>query len=115
MTRSQARLTANLAELKHVPGFAATFLVDGKPPVVGTMLKQQATRRTLDHLADAGLDDFYRGDVGREIASRSDRIGRPVTREDLNRYQAKIAEPLRASSPAARSTTPARRPKASPR
>ena len=33
VTRSQARLTAEkLAELKDVPGFAPTFLVDGKPP-----------------------------------------------------------------------------------
>ena len=33
VTKSQARLTAEkLAELKDVPGFAATFLPDGKPP-----------------------------------------------------------------------------------
>ena len=43
VTRSQARLTAEkLAELKDVPGFAATFLVDGKPPEAGTTLKQTA-------------------------------------------------------------------------
>ena len=36
VTRSQARLTAEkLAELKDVPGFAPTFLVDGKPPEAG--------------------------------------------------------------------------------
>ena len=36
VTRSQARLTAEkLAELKDVPGFAATFLLDGKPPEAG--------------------------------------------------------------------------------
>ena len=96
VTRSQAQLTENhLAELKDVPGFAATFLVDGKPPAVGTTLKQQALAATLDHLAHAGLDDFYRGDVGREIAADLERIGSPVTREDLNRYEATIAEPLR--------------------
>src|SRR6202044_4228348 len=43
VTRSQKQLTENhLAELKDVPGFAATFLVDGKVPAVGTTLKQQA-------------------------------------------------------------------------
>ena len=49
---------------------------------------------TLDHLARAGLDDFYRGDVGREIAADLERIGSPVTRADLERYEAHVREPL---------------------
>ena len=97
VSRSQNRLTQqHLAELVDVPGFAATFLVDGKTPDIGTVLKQQTLAATFEHLALSGLDDFYRGDVGREIAADLDRIGSPVTRDDLTRYQAKIAEPLRA-------------------
>src|SRR5262249_34959414 len=39
VTPSQARFTAEkLAELKDVPGFAPTFLLDGKPPEVGATL-----------------------------------------------------------------------------
>ncbi len=97
VTRSQAALTADkLTELKDVPGFAAAFLVDGKPPEQDTTLKQAAFAATLDHLAKAGLEDFYRGDVGREIAADLERIGSPVTREDLHRYRAYVAEPLSA-------------------
>ncbi len=96
VTRSQERLTReNIENLKNVPGFAATFLVDGKPPATGTTLKQEAFAETLTHLARAGLDDFYRGDVGREIAGDLEHIGSPVTRLDLERYRARIAEPLR--------------------
>jgi len=95
VTRSQARLTAQkLAELKEVPGFAQTFLVDGKPPEAGATLKQTALAATLDHLAHTGLDDFYRGDVGRELAADLERIGSPVTRADLERCRATLAEPL---------------------
>jgi gamma-glutamyltranspeptidase len=95
VTRSQARLTADkLAELKDVPGFAQTFLIDGKPPEAGKTLKQPAFAATLDHLAHAGLDDFYRGDVGREIAADLERVGSPVTRADLERCRATLAEPL---------------------
>ena len=95
VTRSQAQLTAEkLAELKDVPGFAAVFLPDGKPPEVGAVLRQNALAATLDHLALAGLDDFYRGDIGREIAADLERIGSPVTRADLDRYRATVAEPL---------------------
>ena len=95
VTRSQARLTAEkLAELKDVTGFAQTFLLDSKPPDVGATLKQPALAATLDHLAHAGLDDFYRGDVGREIAGDLDRVGSPVTRADLERCRATLAQPL---------------------
>ena len=95
VTRSQARFTAEkLAELKDVPGFAPTFLLDGKPPDAGATLRQAALATTLEHLAHAGLDDFYRGDVGREIAGDLDRVGSPVTRADLERCRATLAEPL---------------------
>ena len=102
VTLSQARLTQqHIAELKDVPGFAATFLTDGKPPAVGDTLKQNVFAATLSHLAHAGLDDFYRGDIGREIAADLERIGSPVTRLDLERYRATLAEPLRVALPSA--------------
>ncbi len=95
VTRSQARLSEEkLGELKDVPGFAETFLPDGKPPAAGVTLKQSALAATLEQLSHAGLEDFYLGDVGREIAADLERIGSPVTRADLTRYRAKLAEPL---------------------
>jgi gamma-glutamyltranspeptidase len=98
VTRSQAQLTADkLAELKDVPGFADVFLPDGKPPEKGAVLRQEKLGATLDHLAQAGLADFYRGDIGREIAADLERHGSPVTRADIERFQALIAEPLRAT------------------
>ena len=103
VTRSQARLTAqHVSELESIPGFAATFLVDGKPPAPGATLRQGQLAETLSHLAHAGLDDFYRGDVGREIAADLDRIGSPVTRSDLECYRATLAAPLSITLPAGR-------------
>ncbi len=95
VTKSQARLTTDkFAELEHVPGFAATFLVDAKPPAAGTICRQSALADTLDHLTKTGLEDFYRGDVGREIAADLQRIGSPVTRVDIERTGATVVEPL---------------------
>jgi oxamate amidohydrolase len=100
VSRSQKRLTLeHLSELEHVPGFAATFLADGKAPTAGTLMTQDALAETLAHLADAGLDDFYRGDVGREMAIDLGGIGSPLTREDLARYEATLAEPLHVDLP----------------
>src|SRR5262249_28599563 len=68
VTRSQARLTAEkLPEMAQAAGFRETFLLDGKPPEAGARLTQAAFAATLEQLSHAGLDDFYRGDVGREI------------------------------------------------
>ena len=81
-------------ELKTVSGFAQTFLVDGKAPAAGHLLRQAALAATLEQLAHTGLADFYRGDVAREVAADLDRVGSPVTRADLERAKATIAEPL---------------------
>src|SRR5690349_10730823 len=95
VTRSQKRLTAEkLPEMDKAVGFREAFMPDGKVPEVGAKLTQTKLAATLEHLTKAGLADFYRGDVGREIAADLDRIGSPVTRGDLEMYQAKVAEPL---------------------
>src|SRR5215813_5569725 len=86
-----------VSELKTVPGFADTFLIDGKPPPPKARLRFPALAATLDQLARAGLDDFYRGDVAREIAADLDRLGSPVTRADLQRYHAALRDPLEAA------------------
>lgn len=95
VTRSQARLTVEkYAELETAPGFLQTFLLDGKPPEAGAKLKQSAFANTLEQLSYAGLADFYRGDVGREIAADLERIGSPVSRADLDNFRAVMERPL---------------------
>lgn len=97
VTRSQHGLTTEkLAELKDVPGFAATFLeADGKVPAAGAVLRYERLADTLEQLAGAGLEDYYRGDVGREIATDLERAGSPVTRADLEAFRAITRAPLR--------------------
>jgi gamma-glutamyltranspeptidase/glutathione hydrolase len=76
------------------PNFQATYFVDGAPPKAGAMRKQPLLAETLTQLADAGLDDFYRGDIAREISADLDKLGSPVTRADLKAYSARWREPL---------------------
>ncbi|WP_406854854.1 gamma-glutamyltransferase [Alsobacter sp. KACC 23698] len=103
VTASEARGVPNLfAELKQAPGFAKLFLdQDGNLPKAGAIRTMPALAATLDQLGNAGLDDFYRGDVGREIAADLERIGAPVTRADLERYRARMVEPLAVAIPGA--------------
>ncbi|GEL43136.1 gamma-glutamyltranspeptidase [Methylorubrum extorquens] len=83
-----------LDTLHDAPNFAATYLDDGKPYAAGAIRAQPKLADTLVQLAHAGLDDFYRGDIGREIASDLERLGAPVTRADLTAYAAKERAPL---------------------
>ena len=82
------------AALAAVPGFAAQYLMDGKFPAEGTMRSSPALGETFEHLSRAGLDDFYRGDVAREMAADLERAESPVTRADLNAMHAKLRPPL---------------------
>ncbi|MCJ8144320.1 gamma-glutamyltransferase [Ancylobacter sp. A5.8] len=95
VSASQAGLTAEkLEELKDVPGFAAMFLKDGKAPETGEVMRFERVADMLEHLGAAGLDDFYRGDIGREIAADIERAGSPITRADLEAYRAVERAPL---------------------
>jgi gamma-glutamyltranspeptidase/glutathione hydrolase len=82
------------AALHEVPGFASAFLVDGKRPAPGTIRRAPALAETLSQLAHAGLGDFYRGDVGREIAADLERLGTPIVRRDVETCAAKVVHPL---------------------
>jgi oxamate amidohydrolase len=92
---SEGRDKPNLeSELLAAPGFIETFRPGGEKPKQGDIRRMPALAATLAHLADVGLDDFYRGDVGREIAADLERIGAPITRSDLQSFRTAVREPL---------------------
>ncbi|SHG38211.1 gamma-glutamyltranspeptidase / glutathione hydrolase [Kaistia soli DSM 19436] len=95
VTRSQAHLTkVHRDALAAAPGFSDVFLKDGEAPALGDIIHQPRLAETLDQLAHAGFSDFYRGDVAQVIADDLDRMGAPVTREDLARHEARFRSPL---------------------
>ncbi len=83
-----------VAALAAVPGFADAFLADGRRPDPGMTRRLPALGDTLAYLAHAGLDDLYRGDVGREMAADLERSGSPVGRDDLRRMEARWRPPV---------------------
>lgn len=85
---------ADFADIAAAPGFAEHFMADGKPLPAGAPLVQRRLADTLEQLGRAGLADFYRGDVARELAADLERIGAPVTRADLRGHATAIREPL---------------------
>jgi gamma-glutamyltranspeptidase/glutathione hydrolase len=96
VTASQHKNTAGkLPELKDVHGYAGQFLANGEPPAAGSLFRQPTLAATLERLAAAGLDDFYRGEIGTANAAELARIGSPVTAADLGAHRAVETTPLR--------------------
>lgn len=95
VTASQHHNTrAKLAELIAQPGFAATFLDRGEVPRYGQTHRFPALAATLEQLARAGADDFYRGELAGEIACDLAAVGCPLTIDDLAGHHAQIRPPL---------------------
>jgi gamma-glutamyltranspeptidase/glutathione hydrolase len=95
VSRSQSEMAGrNRDSLQAAPGFAGQFLKEGKAPEIGSRLPLERLSDTLDHLAHAGFDDFYRGDVAATVAADLEEVGSPVTREDLRKHEARLAAPL---------------------
>ena len=81
-------------ELKDAPGFIDNFFIDGALPEEGQRFRQPRIAATLKHLAEHGLDDFYRGELACEIAADLERAGSPLRRDDLERHNALLVAPL---------------------
>lgn len=85
--------------LYAAPGFQQIFKKADTPLKAGDIRKLEKLGDTLDHISRNGLDDFYRGDVGREMASELSAIGSAVTRADLEDYRARTVQPLSMNLP----------------
>jgi len=95
VTRSQHATTlAKLAALREQPGFDEAFMDDGDVPAIGTPFRQPRVAATLQQLASAGLDDFYRGDLARSMARDLAACNSPLTLEDLRSHRAGWRKPL---------------------
>ena len=60
---------------------------DGSPYATGDLLRNPDYAKTLDHLAGAGADDFYHGELAARMASDLADNGAYVTAQDLHDYR----------------------------
>ncbi|WP_394824671.1 gamma-glutamyltransferase family protein [Pendulispora albinea] len=84
--------------LARDPNTAAVYLPGNNVPVVdwrgGTAVRLWPKRlaKTLRRIAEAGGDDFYRGDLAAAIAADAKAVGSCLTLEDLHEYRATIEQ-----------------------
>ena len=72
----------------------ALFFKDGKPKVAGDTIKNPDLAWTLEQIARAGADGFYRGAVAERLVSDLRGKGSAIRLTDLSRYFAADREPV---------------------
>lgn len=80
--------------LRSFPTSAAVFLPGGEAPQPGQLVKQENLAQTFRHLIEAGLDDFYEGELAERIASGVQEAGGVLTTDDLAGHETEITAPL---------------------
>ncbi|MGV8950887.1 MAG: gamma-glutamyltransferase family protein [Cypionkella sp.] len=87
------------AALADQPGFAETFLPDGRAPAAGELFRNPTLAASLRAIADSKGEAFYRGELADRIAAFAAQHGAVLTAADLashtNDWCGTIAMPYR--------------------
>lgn len=96
VSRSLGRALAEQEEsLAADRGFQQVFFRGPRVLAEGELLQQPALAESLRALAAGGPQELYNGDVGRRLVAGLQRLGSPLSPEDLQAHTTEIAEPLR--------------------
>jgi gamma-glutamyltranspeptidase/glutathione hydrolase len=94
--RDGFRLTVAPSDfMRHDPGSAKLFTRNGSLLAKGATFRNPDLAKLLEKLADKGsVDDFYRGDIARQIAAAFKKNGGLVTFDDMASYHPFEDKPL---------------------
>lgn len=76
------------------PGFADTFLINGKAPRTGDIFRNTNLANTLDRIASGGPDIFYKGEIAQQIADFVQKHGGFLSTADLAAHTSTWVEPV---------------------
>ncbi len=80
--------------LRRFPGFAETFLPEGKAPKKGEIFRNPKLADTLERIAENGRDEFYAGHTAKVIADFMAKHGGYLSLEDLQAHRSEWVEPV---------------------
>ena len=82
-----------LEKLSQLPS-GQEFLLDGRPPGHGELMRIPTLARTLRAIAEGGAAAFYQGEIGRKVAAFVQEQGGLLTSEDLASHTSNWEEPI---------------------
>ena len=95
VTEEIARLLViNQNRIGHYPGFAETFMPDGRVPAKGEVFRNPRLADTLEAIAKGGRDAFYKGDIARRIDAYMTEQGGLLRYEDLAAHTSEWVAPV---------------------
>ena len=80
-------MVGDAANIGHYPGFAETYMTDGRMPVKGEMFRNPRLADTYETLASAGRDAFYEGEIARQIDAYMSENGGLLRYADLAAHE----------------------------
>lgn len=80
--------------LSHHEGTRNQLLVDGKPPLAGTVLRNPLLAQTLKTVASEGADSFYAGSLAADMVQTLAELGGRHTVEDFDSWHPVFVDPL---------------------
>jgi gamma-glutamyltranspeptidase/glutathione hydrolase len=80
--------------MEDLPGFAATYLPNGRPPKKGEVFKNADLSNTYEMIAKGGRDAFYKGDIARTIDAYMKKHSGFLSYEDLASHTSNWVEPV---------------------
>jgi gamma-glutamyltranspeptidase/glutathione hydrolase len=104
-SESLARSIAGSKKLRQYPSSVKLYLENDKPPVAGALWKNPQLARTMQRMVDAegrsagkgrrealraARDEFYKGEIAREMARFSEENGGLFRYDDFASYSAKV-------------------------
>jgi gamma-glutamyltranspeptidase/glutathione hydrolase len=82
---------------REQPGFAETFLPNGRAPRKGEVFRNPALADTLEKIATGGRYVFYQGEIADRIDAFCRRVGCFLRKEDLARHTSTWVDPVSTS------------------
>ncbi|GAB5551816.1 MAG: gamma-glutamyltransferase [Saprospiraceae bacterium] len=87
-------MASNYKGMEEIPGFAKTYLPNGRPPMKGEVFKNPDLSNTYEKIAKGGRDAFYKGDIARTIDAFMKKNGGFLAYEDLASHTSNWVEPV---------------------
>lgn len=92
--RKEYNELANLRDDPALSGWFSTFLIDGRPPRAGEIMKLPDHVRALEALRDSECEAFYRGEIAEAIDAFARGTGGYVRKEDYAAWAPEWVEPV---------------------
>jgi len=90
----QQKWAAAVPLLRNQPGFADTFMPNGRAPNIGEQFRFTDAARTLRLIAQSGGEAYYRGEIAAAIVGHAQAHGGAMTLADFEAYEAQWVAPI---------------------